>query len=171
MAQFDEWIPATRRLLLASVRRTCPRWLADQAEDIVQTALLQLLDAQRRTGGNPAPSPSYIRRVAYHATVDEIRRRFRRKEAPGGEAALHETADRGVGTEAGARALEIHLGIQSCLGRLVRPRRLAVACYLAGYTTPEAARFLGWTVKRAEHLVLRGLRDLRQCLTEKGLTP
>jgi RNA polymerase sigma factor (sigma-70 family) len=164
----DEWIPETRRLLVAAVRRSCPAWLADQAEDIVQTALVQLLDMQRRGGGNPAWSPSYVRKVAYHATVDEIRRRFRRKETPLEEESLPTTAGH---ADERARALEIHSGIRSCLGHMLAPRRLAVVCYLEGYSVPEAARFLGWTVKKVEHLVLRGLRDLRECLSEKGLKP
>ena len=38
-------------------------------------------------------------------------------------------------------------------------------------TTVETARRLGWTAKKAENLVYRGLKDLRRCLTARGMTP
>ena len=68
-------------------------------------------------------------------------------------------------------ALDVHEGLRDCLGNLAEPRRMAVACHLQGYSVPEAAGFLGWTRKKTEHLVRRGLMDLRTCLAGKGLTP
>jgi RNA polymerase sigma-70 factor (ECF subfamily) len=68
-------------------------------------------------------------------------------------------------------ALEIDRGNRDCLRRIVRPRRLAVVCNLHGHSAPETARLLGWTVKKVEHLVSRGLHDLRACLERKGLVP
>jgi RNA polymerase sigma-70 factor (ECF subfamily) len=50
-------------------------------------------------------------------------------------------------------------------------RRRAVMLYLQGHSVPEAARLLGWTAKRTENLVYRGLADLRHCLRAKGHTP
>jgi RNA polymerase sigma-70 factor (ECF subfamily) len=35
----------------------------------------------------------------------------------------------------------------------------------------EAARSLGWTDKRIQHLTYRGMADLRLCLSRKGLQP
>ena len=60
---------------------------------------------------------------------------------------------------------EIDRGITDCLGRLPQPRRLAVTLFLQGYTVPEAGRLLGWTTKKTEHLVSRGLEGLRGCLS------
>jgi RNA polymerase sigma-70 factor (ECF subfamily) len=46
-----------------------------------------------------------------------------------------------------------------------------VILYIQEHTVPEAARILGWTLKRTENLVYRGLADLRACLAAKGQTP
>lgn len=76
-----------------------------------------------------------------------------------------------VDPEQDAAAREIAHGIQDCLMHLLVPRRWAVALYLYGCTVPEVARRLGWTPKKAENLVFRGMNDLRACLTAKGLKP
>jgi len=63
------------------------------------------------------------------------------------------------------------LAIRACLAAANRDRRLALVLYLQGHSVPEAARILGWDVKRTENLVYRGLADLRQCLLNKGHRP
>ena len=55
------------------------------------------------------------------------------------------------------QAAEIHAGLDDCLGNLIRPRRIIVACRLQGYSVPETATFTGWTRKKVEHLALRGM--------------
>jgi len=168
----EERVAQLRRQLLASVLRACPAWLGNRAEDIVQTALIRLLDAHRKSGGNLPLNPSYLSRAAYNATVDEVRRHFKRKEVPEDERLrLDHTAATTVPPEQRAAATEIHQGIRDCLGAMIPSRRMSVACHLLGYTVPEAARFLGWTPKKVEHLIRRGLADLRVCLAGKGLTP
>ena len=125
-----------------------------------------------KSGGEAALAPSYIKKAAYNATVDEMRRRFRRKEVPEAEGLeSNRMPARPPGQEDLAVSLDIHDAIRDCLGRLIRPRRVAVSCHLQGYSVPEAARFLGWTPKKTEHLIRRGLADLRSCLTGKGVTP
>ena len=161
-----------RRQLLAAVRRACPSWLASRAEDIVQTAILRLVGAYERSGGNPEHGASYLKRVAYNATVDEMRKHFRSREAPVEEPSeLDQVAAPAAGPEDRAAALDVHVGLRDCLGNLAEPRRMAVACHLQGYSVPEAAGFLGWTKKKTEHLVRRGLMELRTCLAGKGLKP
>jgi len=170
--QPEVWVAQLRRQLLALVRRSCPVWLANQAEDIVQAALIRLLDAHRKSGGNLPQNPSYLSRVAYNAMVDEVRRHFKRKEVPEDEPLrLDHTAAATVQPEQRAAATEIHEGIRDCLAAMIPSRRMSVACHLLGYSVPEAARFLGWTPKKVEHLIHRGLADLRTCLTGKGLNP
>jgi len=168
----DERLRSVRRQLLAAIHKSCPSWLVSEVEDIAQSALLRLMGVLGRSGEDLDPNASYIRKVAYSATVDEMRRRFRRKEEVGSEEPdLDGTAAEGPDPERQAASLEIHGGIRQCLSRLPRPRRLAVVCHLQGYSVPEIARLLGWTRKKAEHLTRRGLDVLRQCLVEKGLTP
>jgi RNA polymerase sigma-70 factor (ECF subfamily) len=165
-------IEALRRELVAAVGRACPGWLASRADDLVQTALLRILELKARDGGNVVHHPSYLRKVAYSVVVDEMRRSFHRTET-------QEDAERGLDANPGEqptpedalRSGAFYRAVGACLGCLDLPRRAAVACHLQGYSVPEAAEFLGWTRKKTEHLVRRGLADLRSCLAGKGIEP
>jgi RNA polymerase sigma factor (sigma-70 family) len=161
-----------RGQLLGAVRRAAPPWLASQAEDIVQTTMIRIVAAHRKSGGNLELRPSYWKRAAYNATVDEMRKRFRKMEISAErEPEPAHASTRPDDPESRAAAVEIHAAIRDCLGDLLRSRRVAVACHLQGYSVPEAARFLGWSSKKTEHLVRRGMEELRTCLTKKGLKP
>lgn len=160
-----------RHDLAQAVNRACPSWLRDQADDLVQIALLRVLGVDRPSEGIVAFSSSYLRKAAYSAVVDEIRRRRRRREVAledegNGEDLRGEAPD----PEALFRARETGRAIRECLTRLIRPRKLAVTLHLQGYSVPELASALGWNAKKAENLVYRGLADLRECLDGKGMT-
>jgi RNA polymerase sigma-70 factor (ECF subfamily) len=160
-----------------AVRRQCPAWLADHAQDIAQAALTKVMTAELKGEGARALSSFYLHRVAHSALVDEIRRRKRRPEV-----SLDETADdsgqvvrfepRAQGDpESRASFRELGEAVRDCLLGAKRERRLAVTLYLQGHSVPEAARILGWDAKRTENLIYRGLADLRQCLLKRGHTP
>ena len=159
-----------REELVRAVARVCPPWLAGRSDDLVQVALLRVYEVHRRSEGKAELSSFYLRKAAYSAVVDEIRRLRRRQEVPLEEekpeahpAAMQPDPERNC---AGG---EIGRAIRDCLGRLVRPRRLAVTLHLQGYRVAEAARLLGWSAKKAENLVYRGLADLRSCLEARGM--
>jgi RNA polymerase sigma-70 factor (ECF subfamily) len=93
----DDRYAQLRLDLEKAVRRVCPPWLADRAQDLVQVALLRLLERERRErqalptdtsrgdGGGEGIgvwSTSYLYRVAHSVLVDEIRARRRRPEMP-----------------------------------------------------------------------------------------
>jgi RNA polymerase sigma-70 factor (ECF subfamily) len=156
-----------------AVAKVCPGWLADRRDDLVQAALIKVMELSRRREGMVELSSSYLYRVAHSALVDEIRARRRRHEV-----SLEETESEHAATPAEtpdpaatSAAAEVGRGIRDCLGNLVRDRRLAVALYLQGHGVPDASRLLAWSAKRTENLVYRGLSDLRRCLTDKGLAP
>lgn len=160
-----------------AVRRQCPPWLADQAQDIAQAALAKILAIETRGEGARPLTSFYLHKVAHSALVDEIRRRKRRPEVS--LEASSEQGDDGRGFEPKAQGdpesqasyRELGLAVRDCLTAAKRERRLAVTLYLQGHSVPEAARILGWDVKRTENLVYRGLADLRQCLLGKGHRP
>jgi RNA polymerase sigma-70 factor (ECF subfamily) len=161
-----------RQRITSAVRRTCPPWLSSQAEDIVQNVLVRLIQAEKKSEGNPGYSAMYLEKAAHGATVDEIRRRCRRKEQEIEDPRIMDRAsDPEADPEQRTSGAEVGQAIRKCLTRLVRPRRLAVTLYLQGCTVPETGERRGWTTKRAENLVYRGLADLRQCLERKGLNP
>ena len=158
-----------RSRLEQAVHRVCPFWLANHAEDIVQAAVLKIMT--RKGEGIVELKSSYLYKVAHSVMVDEIRRLRRRKEVGMEDNFAAEEDSQQLGPEKQAAGRELGRSILACLGKLSTDRRRAVTLYLQGHTTPESARILDWSAKRAENLVYRGLGDLRQCLKSKGLEP
>lgn len=156
--------------LVRAVTRVCPSWLANRSDDLVQVAMMRVVEVQKRCEGSAEFSSSYLKKAAYSAVVDEIRRLRRRSEVALEEEqnALDRSTD-GPDPERCAASREIGRAIRSCLGKLVMPRRLAVTLHLQGHSVPDAARLLGWSAKRAENLIYRGLADLRGCLGSAGV--
>lgn len=160
--------------LQRAVSAVCPPWLSDRRDDLVQIALIRVMEVERRSEGKREFASSYLWRVAYSALIDEIRRLRRRQEVSieegeGGPMQIPSpsswTPDRRVA------AHELGEAIRNCLSSMVPSRRQAVTLHLQGHTVPEVAKIQGWTVKKAENLVYRGKDDLRRCLTAKGLEP
>ena len=148
-----------RDVLVRAVGKHCPAQLASMREDLVQVAFLKLAERGQREG-NAAPQASYTWKVAFTVVVDELRRRRR------GETYALEAASR---AEVSASGPDIGLEIDDCLKRLSEDRRLAVTFYLQGFRMVEAATALGWSEKRVENLVHRGIKELRLCLGDKGV--
>ena len=168
-AQTDRTIQELRARLAAAVRRTCPIWLLPSAEDIVQSALMRVLGAVKKREGELDLSALYLEKAAYCATMNEIRRHRRRHEEQATEEQMLQVAAARDDPETSAEAGEITRALSRCLTVLVDSRRRAVTLHLLGHTIPETGALLGWSAKRAENLVCRGLVDLRRCLTAKGL--
>lgn len=164
----DDALDAVRRQLAAAVKRICPAWLSSQQDDIVQAALIRvynLAPGESRAGF----SASYLWKVAFSVTVDEIRRQRRRPEDALESAATYELIQSRPGPEQRMLGLELGRVIRACLAGLAEDRRVAVTLHLQGHTVPEAARLLGWPGKRVANLTYRGLEDLRRSLAEKGV--
>ncbi len=162
------------RDLARAVGRVCPRWMADRADDLVQVALMRVMEIQRRREGTVEFSSIYLRKAAYSAMVDEIRRLRRRQEVSiesddeeGGP--VFDPAAPEPDPERASAGRQVGRAIRDCLGGMVPPRRHAVTLNLQGHSVPEIGRLLGWTAKKAENLVYRGMADLRGCLGAKGL--
>ena len=68
------------RDLVRAVDRVCPRWMADRADDLVQVALMRVMEIQRKKEGTAEFSAFYLKKAAYSAMIDEIRRLRRRQE-------------------------------------------------------------------------------------------
>ena len=161
-------IDRVRRILADAVRQICPRWLADQYEDLVQAAVLRVVKILAAEEKNP-PASSYLWKVAYSAVMDEIRRRRRNREVPVDQAVLAETA----ASPSGGRHApgELRTEILKGLNVLEEPRRRAVVLYLYGFSLRDSARMLGWTTKRVDNERYRGLNVLRRFLDERGYRP
>ena len=160
-----------RARLLRSVRRYCPAWMADHCEDITQAALMRMLATERASDPSREINATYLDRVAYGCTIDEIRRQ-RRGTAGASESLVEEPpGDPTQGPEARAEAARIGRSILDCMQTLVPPRRRAVTLHLVGHTAPAIGDLLGWSTRKTESLIYRGLGNLRDCLESKGLKP
>jgi RNA polymerase sigma-70 factor (ECF subfamily) len=165
-------LEALRSQLERLVDRVCPSWLASHRDDLVQTALIRVAQVVERGEGNATFAASYLWRVAYSVTVDEIRRFRRRQETSLEEASVAEVPDEAPrDPEAQLMGRQVGAAIRDCVRRLAPSRRAAVTLYLLGHSVPEVGRLLGWPSKRVENLVYRGVADLRRCLADKGYQP
>jgi RNA polymerase sigma-70 factor (ECF subfamily) len=166
---------ALRRDVAHVLARLCSNWTADRRDDLVQTALMRIMRvAQGRPPageGNRAMSMAYLYKVAYSVLVDQARQLRRRRETALVEEGVELTASASENPERTSASREIGRGIRECLRAMKRDRRLAVTLHLQGHSVSDAARILAWSPKRTENLVYRGMADLRECLTAKGMRP
>ena len=159
------------RRVRAAVRRSCPPWLASQSEDIAQEVLLQLFRKLRRGEGEDGFSTIYLLKAAHGVTVDEIRRRSRRREQTGREDEMVEVPRNQPDPEQTAHGHSVGREIRRCLEMIVPARRIAVVLRLLGCSVPEIARRLGCPPKSADNRLYRGMKNLRDCLQTRGITP
>ncbi len=161
---------AVWRTLERAVSAVCPRWLADQREDIVQAAMLKVLAAGQGEQ-NRLLTRSYLWRVAYCATADEIRQR-RRMAIPMDAAALEQKSGAAPGGPFHDRQTrELGRAVRGCLMGVVAARRVVVQFHLQGHNLAEIEALTGWPGKRVRNLLYRGMADLRACLAAQGYTP
>ena len=161
-----------RDRLVAAVRAVCPYWMRNQQQDIVQVAMIAVLKQREKLRERHQFPATYLRKAAYTAVVDELRRRRSRGEVPLDSAVDElDQAAASVSPERRCSASEIAAGVRACLSRLAPPRRAAVTLHLLGYRVPQIAEKMGWKRKQADNLVYRGMDNLRDCLRRRGLEP
>jgi RNA polymerase sigma-70 factor (ECF subfamily) len=167
-----EWDPVAERLrttVARAIRKVCPRWLIDEADDLTQIVTTRVLGRLQDPTAHVDPSPAYLYRAAYSALVDEIRTRRRRREVP--IQPDLQTQSPVPNPEQRARAREIRDAILSCLAELQPSRRRATMLHIQGHSVAEISALLDCGRKKADNLIYRGLADLRACLTGRGVTP
>ncbi len=164
-----------RERLRRAVLAVRPGWLASEVDDLIQLAMIRILNLARKSEEEQRFNASYLKKVAYSVLVDSIRRKRRRPEVSlleeSDESPAAEPASANPGPESSTEAREIRDGIRHCLLTLSDHRRRAVTLHLQGHTVKEVAKVMSWDEKRAENLVFRGLGNLRDCLRKKGLEP
>jgi RNA polymerase sigma-70 factor (ECF subfamily) len=137
--------------------------------------MMRVMEIQRKKEGTAELNAFYLRKAAYSAMIDEIRRLRRRQEVSfeGGsdedEAISYDPAAPDPDPERASAGRQAGRAIRDCLGLMVPPRRHAVTLNLQGHSVPEVGKLMGWTAKKAENLVYRGMADLRDCLATKGI--
>lgn len=154
-----------------AVARVCPTWLADQREDLVQSAMIRIVRLWRTEEKSAPPGHAYLKKVAYTAVAAALRQRRRSPVFPLEEGDAHAPRARDGDPERRQEAAELGRAIRACLARLSQPRRAAVTLHLLGYPRERMATMLGWNLKQVDNHQHRGLADLRRCLDEKGHKP
>ena len=138
--------------LVRAVSRICPPWLASRADDLVQVALLRVLEVRRRSEENAHISSSYLRKAAYSALIDEIRRWRRRREVSletedGGIDPAAEPSSPQPDPEEVSAGQELGRAIRECLAQIVRPRRRQ---------SPAGENGVDWQETRSSHGIRKG---------------
>lgn len=169
--EHEEALEALVGRVRVAVQRSCPPYLAAQAEDIAQEVLIQLLRKLKHAEEKSDFSSIYLMKAAHGATVDEIRRRSRRREETGWEDEMIDNESRGPDPERITLARSLGREIRRCLETIVPSRRMAVTLHLLGCPVSEVSSRLGCSQKSADNRVYRGMKDLRACLEAKGLQP
>ncbi|MEM7053186.1 MAG: RNA polymerase sigma factor [Pseudomonadota bacterium] len=163
----NEQAEQIRQVLQRAMVRICPDWLQSSRDDLVQNAMLKILEMHKLTEGNPPVQSSYLYKTAHSVMIDEIRRVRRRDESALDDSQAVEDANQ-AGPYRTTLGHKISVALRECLGRMVELRRMGVILHLQGHTVPDIARLLGWKTKQADNNVYRGMANLRNCMQEKG---
>jgi len=159
-----EWHGRLRGQLIACARRYTG---ADDAEDVVQTALLDAW--RRRDHYDPSrPLEAWLITIVRRRAIDHVRKqRLPTATAP-------YPLDLGDDLAPDADQLDQALDIRRALAQLPEPQRDAlVRAYYTGLTQTEVARSVGTPIGTVKTRTARGMRRLAELLGERTgpLTP
>ena len=138
-------------------------------EDIEQEVRLKIW-AFLKKGKDVQNLPSYIKKVAYSSTIDELRKMM--KQRPSGEPELLKRIFAGsaqiagpvkdFSPEAGFEDSEARETILALVESLSENRKKVLKLYLAGLTIDEICASLNWEKPKVRHLFYRGIDDLKE---------
>lgn len=141
-------------------------------DDLVQEVRVRLWRALEVERIEALPA-SYLYRTATSAALDLIRRRrtMREDSLDDVDTSASRIATSAADPEQRAQLSDLALRIERAIETIPASRRPVVRLYLAGYGSTEIGELMGWTEAKARNLLYRGLADLRQRLTDAGVTP
>jgi RNA polymerase sigma factor (sigma-70 family) len=149
--------------------------LSDTDVDEVMQEVRIRLWRSRGAGGEEseqiAASPaSYVYRTAVSAALDLLR--SRRTERARMTVPLEEDGlgiAGGAGADSETESSELADAVAGAIEMIPQSRRGVVRMYLAGYPREEIASMMGWSEAKTRNLLYRGLADLRERLTARGI--
>jgi RNA polymerase sigma-70 factor (ECF subfamily) len=160
----------------AMVRRVGRQYRLSEADldDVLQEVRIRLWRVvSGGRGGEKIEqvSASYVYRTSMSAAIDL----FRRRRARGAErtVALDDVEEPVSGAPDPSRSVEgaeLAAQLAQAIDAITPSRRPVVRMYLAGYSREEVAAVMGWSEAKTRNLLYRGLADLRERLTEMGIT-
>ncbi|MEW5901002.1 MAG: RNA polymerase sigma factor [Acidobacteriota bacterium] len=174
-AKIKETIEAFALLIRQVIQKNLHRNDALEVEDIEQEVKLKIWIFLKK-GKKIHNLASYIKKVAYSTTVDELRKM--RKQSPPRELdelkRVYISAEL-VSKEDSARKPELFLedkenriSIRRSLESLSENRKQVLRLYLEGFSIEEIGEYFDWDKTKVRHLLYRGIADLRgKTLDEK----
>lgn len=139
-------------------------------DEVLQEVRIRLWQACPTSEQIQALGASYVYRAATSAARDLLRRR----RAKG--ASLSDSVDEHTNLAVAANASDetdthdLEQQILAVIDTIPLSRRAVVRMYLSGYEREEIAELLGWSEAKTRNLLYRGLADLRNGLTRKGIS-
>jgi RNA polymerase sigma factor (sigma-70 family) len=137
-------------------------------EDIEQEVRLKIWKFLKK-GNKVENLPSYIKKVAYSTTIDELRRM--RTQKPSREPETLKRVFLGTGQlsgekidfspETGLDGAEARRSIGALVETLSEDRKTVINLFLSGMSIEEMSKSLNWDRTRIRHLYYRGLDDLK----------
>ena len=145
-------------------------------DELVQDVRIRLWRARGGGAGGSEQirdvTSSYVYRTAVSAALDLLRRRrahhaepLEPDDEPGEATRVSEP----VGPAEELAQSELAEEIARAVETIAPARRPVVRMHLAGYPREEIAAMLGWTEAKTRNLLYRGLADLRERLTARGI--
>ena len=143
----------------------------DSWDDVVQDVLLTLLEQGPRSDGD-ATVAAWIRRVATHRFVDQLRKEEGRRRAGEGQTAgwrRNVALDEARLPAANSIDESLQHDLAGALASLVPRKRRIIECkYALGCTDAEGAERLGESLGTYKRLVSQALAELRHALVHEG---
>ncbi|MGH7143479.1 MAG: sigma-70 family RNA polymerase sigma factor [Planctomycetota bacterium] len=141
------------------------------AEDVVQRAYLKVMSGRRPVLSEAEVRPWFLG-VVVNTAREHLRSEARRRHWE--DRAMAESRQMERGEPAGAEGTvspEIKVALRAEIAALAERERLPlVLCYEQGLTQAEAAQALGISPRVVSKAVTKGLHELRQALTRRGLS-
>lgn len=139
-------------------------------DEVMQEVRIRLWRAHGQSEQISAVSTSYVYKTAITAALDLLRRRSAHRSSD--TIALDDDVDIAAPTanpEEELAGSEVAAEIASALETIPASRRPVVRMHLTGYSREEISELMGWSEAKTRNLLYRGLADLRERLTERGV--
>ena len=139
-------------------------------DEVLQEVRIRLWQACPTSEQIRALGTSYVYRAAISAARDLLRRRRARGAALTDSVDEHTNIAVVTGASDEADAQDLERQVLGVIDTIPLSRRAVVRMYLSGYERDEIAELMGWSEAKTRNLLYRGLADLRDGLTRKGIT-
>lgn len=144
-------------------------------EDIEQEVKIKIWKFIKK-GKKVEKLPSYIQRVAYTTTVDELRKMRRQVPARQSDSlkniySLSKSIFNEDGINSPERLLEdkeLKLSLRELIDCLSNNRKQVLRLYLKGMSVEEICEFFKWDKTKVRHLLYRGINNIKEKINNEG---